>query len=170
MTITAYRRRSGAVLFATLLGAACAHRTQPDLAALCAGGSASARVVATLDHVRGPAGPGLAALQDSSFRIDFTFLALDDANRASGGGAAGCTDTHGTATFSGALPEPVRHAASAEGNATWRVQDDSVLVDLNPHVRDSNVFLTLPLRGGRGHWGLSTFAGEVAGGHTDPAP
>jgi hypothetical protein len=161
--------RPAAALIAGLVGTACTRRALPALAALCAGGSASARVVATLDHVRGPAGPALAALQDSSFPIAFTFIAPDSASRGADSSAASCSGTRGLATFTGALPEPLRNAASADGRASWQVQQDSVLIDLNPRVRDSNVFLTLPLHGGRGHWGLSTFAGEVAGGHTDPA-
>ena len=162
-------RRKAAPL-AGLIVTACTSSTPPVLAALCTGGNASARVVATLDHVRRPAGPALAALQGSSFQIGFTFVAPDSASHASKASGPACSGSHGTATFSGAIPEPVRNAASADGRASWQVQDDSVLIDLNPRVRDSNVFLTLPLHGGRGHWGLSTFAGEVAGGHTDLAP
>jgi hypothetical protein len=76
----------------------------------------------------------------------------------------------GSASFSRDIPAAIRAATSAASVASWRVEGDTVLLDLNPHVRDSNVFVTLPLVGGRGHWGLSTFAGEVAGGHTEPAP
>ena len=44
----------------------------------------------------------------------------------------------------------------------WRVEGDTVFLDLNPKSRDNNLMMVLPIHGGRGHWGLSTFAGEVA--------
>ena len=159
-----------AALALALVAAACARTPPATLAALCAGGRGAAQVVATVDFVRGPGRPALASLEGSRFELTFAFAAPGDSRRDDEGSAPGCNGTNGTATFTGALPEAIGHAASAQGEATWRVQDDSVVLDLNPRVRDSNIFLTLPLRGGRGHWGLSTFAGEVAGGATDSAP
>ena len=72
----------------------------------------------------------------------------------------------GTARFSGDVPEPLRNATDAGGSATWRVESDMVFVDLNPKSRDNNLMMVVPLAGGAGQWGLSTFAGEVARGRT----
>ena len=82
------------------------------------------------------------------------------------GDASNCTGTHGTAAFSGTLPDRIRLATASSGQATWRIEGDTVLLDLNPGTRDNNVFVVLPLDGSKGHWGLSTFPGEVAGGTT----
>jgi hypothetical protein len=123
-----------------------------------------------VDHVRGTAGPALAGLEGTRFELRFDFAvptALSDTSPAS---KQGCDGAVGSASFSRDIPAAIRAATSAASVASWRVEGDTVLLDLNPHVRDSNVFVTLPLVGGRGHWGLSTFAGEVAGGHTEPAP
>jgi hypothetical protein len=166
---SARHRRLVAALALGLGTASCARKTPATLAAVCAGGRGAAHVVATVDFVRGPGGPALASLKGSEFELTLAF-ARGDPRRADDGSARDCAGTRGSATFSGALPEAIGHAASAQGETSWRVQDDSVLLDLNPRVRDSNVFLTLPLHGGRGHWGLSTFAGEVAGGATRSAP
>jgi hypothetical protein len=72
----------------------------------------------------------------------------------------------GTASFKGDIPEPLRNATEPGGTATWRVEGDTVLLDLNPKSRDNNLMMVVPLAGGTGHWGLSTFAGEVARGRT----
>ena len=150
---------------ALLLGAAaalgCARKPVPTLAPLCSGATATAHVAATIDTIRPPAGPELAAAKGSRFELRFTFAAAK-----AGAAAAGCPGTAGTAAFTGSLPVPIRTATAAAGMASWRIETDSVLLDLNPGARDNNVFVVLPLHGGRGHWGLSTFAGEVAGGAT----
>jgi len=165
----AHRSRSIAVLAAGLIAAACGRKAQPSLAAICAGARAEARVVATVDHVRGPGGPALTSLQGTRFELRFTFLAPAPGSPG-GDAAATCAHDRGTATFTGEIPDPVRNATSREGTASWELQGDSVLLDLNPRVRDSNVFVTFRLDGGRGHWGLSTFAGEIAGGAVERAP
>jgi hypothetical protein len=143
--------------------AACAAKKPPTLSALCTGRGATARVAAAIDTVRSLAGPALVTMKGSRFEMRFDFAPrADSANR----GARDCNESHGTAAFTGTIPERVRLAAAADGEATWRVAGDSVLLDLNPGTRDNNVFVVLPLDGGRGHWGLSTFTGEVAGGTT----
>lgn len=155
-------RRVAGLLFGTALALACGPKKAPTLAALCAGSATAAHVTATIDTTRPPAGPELAALRGSRFEVDIAFSAA-----ASPATDAGCTGTTGTATFTGTLPDRIRGATSASGSATWRIEGDTVLLDLNPGTRDNNVFLVLPLRGRRGHWGLSTFAGEVAGGSAE---
>jgi hypothetical protein len=151
--------RVSAVLFGTALALACAPKKAPTLAALCAGSATTAHITATIDTTRPPAGPELAAARGTRFELDFAFTAA-----AAPPSEAGCTGTTGTATFTGTLPDRIRGATSASGRATWRIEGDTVLLDLNPGTRDNNIFLVLPLQSGRGHWGLSTFAGEVAGG------
>ena len=160
-------RHIPAFLVAAWVALACAHKRAPTLAALCSGGTAAAHLAATIDTTRPPAGPELAAATGSRFELHITFA------RPSTGAPsarAGCTGTAGSATFTGARPDGVRLATSAAGAATWRIERDTVLLDLNPGVRDNNLFIALPLHGGRGHWGLSTFAGEVAGGRTEILP
>ncbi|HET9004110.1 MAG TPA: hypothetical protein VFN39_08965 [Gemmatimonadaceae bacterium] len=146
---------------AAALFLACAPKQPPTLAALCSGGTATARIAATIDTTRPPAGPELAAAKGTRFELTFTFAAP-----ATRGADSHCTGTAGTAIFSGALPERLRPATSSVGRASWRIDGETVLLDLNPGTRDNNVFVALPLNGGRGHWGLSTFAGEVAAGGT----
>jgi len=155
---------------ASLIVGSCAPRNPPRLADLCGGANAEARVVAVVDQVRGPGGPALAGLEGTRFELRFEFsppTAVADANATAGKDCDGAT---GSASFTRDIPAAIRAATSSASVASWRIQGDTVLLDLNPRVRDSNVFFSLPLDGGRGHWGLSTFAGEVAGGHTEPAP
>lgn len=154
-------RRARALLLGAVVAVACARKPAPTLAPLCSGGTPTAHIAATIDTTRPPAGPELAAAKGSRFELRFTFAA--PSTRATGGG---CTGTAGTATFTGTLPDGIRTATSPAGSASWRVEGDTVLLDLNPGARDNNVFVVLPLHGGRGHWGLSTFAGEVAAGAT----
>ena len=164
MTIPTNRRhamRALAPLAAAVLSLACAPKRAPTLAALCSGGTATARVEATIDTTRPPAGPDLTAARGTRFELSFTFAAP-----AARGAASSCTGTTGTATFTGTLPDRIRTATSATGQASWRIDGETVLLDLNPGTRDNNVFVALPLNGGRGHWGLSTVAGEVAAGET----
>jgi hypothetical protein len=142
-------------------------RAPETLAAVCAGREATQRVDATIDTVMPPAGPALGALRGRSFSIRLTFIPGPATGAAAGtGGASGCDGKMGTASFEGDIPEPLRNATEPGGTATWRVEGDTVLLDLNPKTRDNNVMMVLPLAGGRGHWGLSTFAGEVARGRT----
>lgn len=164
MTISAHARlsrRASALLLSAAVALACTPKRAPTLAPLCSGSAAAAHVAATIDTTRPPAGPELAAARGTRFEIHFTFAA--PSTRAT---ATGCTGTAGTAAFTGTLPDRIRTATSATGQATWRIDGETVLLDLNPGTRDNNVFVALPLNGGRGHWGLSTFAGEVAAGGT----
>ena len=164
MTNSANLRRASrgcTLLVVAALSFACAPKQPPTLAALCSGSTATAHVAATIDTTRPPAGAELVAAKGTRFELTFTFAAP-----STQGANSDCTGTTGTATFSGTLPDRIRTAASAAGQATWRIDSETVLLDLNPGTRDNNVFVALPLNGGRGHWGLSTFAGEVAAGAT----
>ena len=134
----------------------------PGLSAICEGREASRRLPSTIDSVIAPGGAELAALRGRTFTIDVSLRPAPATGPAAGG--AGCGGRMGEAHFSGELPEPLRGATSADGRATWRTEGDSVLLDLNPGSRDNNLVLVLPLGPGSGHWGLSTFAGEVARG------
>ena len=168
MTKSTDRRRAprgSALLVAAAVSLACAPKQPPTLAPLCSGGTATARIAATIDTTRPPAGPELAAANGTRFELTLTFAAP-----ASRGADSNCTGTAGTATFSGTLPDRIRTATSSTGQATWRIDGETVLLDLNPGTRDNNVFIALPVNGGRGHWGLSTFAGEVAAGGTALLP
>jgi len=148
-------------LIAAALSLACAAKQPPTLALLCTGGPATAHVAATIDTTRPPAGPELTAAKGNRFEMHFTF-----AHASSRAATTDCTGTAGTATFTGTFPDRIRTATSGAGQATWRIEGERVLLDLNPGTRDNNVFVAFPLNGGRGHWGLSTFAGEVAAGGT----
>ena len=164
--MTIFRRISplpsvAALILAATVALACAPKKALTLASLCAGSSVTTRVSATIDTLRPPAGPELAAAKGSRFELRFTF-----AGPEAPASATDCSGTSGTAIFSGTLPERIRTATSSAGTASWRIDGDTVLLDLNPGTRDNNLFVVLPLHGGRGHWGLSTFAGEVAGGAT----
>ena len=168
MTLSPRRRllrHAPALLFGAAAALACAPKPRPTLAPLCAGSTATAHVAATVDTTRPPAGPELAAAKGSRFELRFTFAAP-----SARGTGTGCIGTAGTAAFTGTLPDRIRTATSPAGQATWRIEGDTVLLDLNPGARDNNVFVVLPLHGGRGHWGLSTFAGEVAAGATSFLP
>ena len=168
MTNSANRRRparAAALLVGAVLSLACATKQPPTLAALCSGGTATAHIAATIDTTRPPAGAELVAAKGTRFELTFTFAAP-----SSRGADSSCTGTTGPATFSGTLPDRIRTATSAAGQATWRIDGETVLLDLNPGTRDNNVFVALPLNGGRGHWGLSTFAGEVVAGGTTFLP
>ena len=158
-------RRSSALLLSFAVALACAPKKAPTLAPLCARSTVTTRISATIDSVRPPAGPELAAARGTHFELRLTFA--PPAERAS---ATECAGTTGTAILGGNLPDRIRTATSPSGTASWRIDGDTVLVDLNPGTRDNNLLVVLPLHGGRGHWGLSTFAGEVAGGATAFVP
>ncbi len=158
-------RHLAIALAAAALASACAPKHAPSLTALCAGSGAVAHVSATVDTVRPAAGAELAAAKGTAFELAFEFA---PGRRDSA--SATCAASQGTASFSGALPDRIRGATASTREATWRIEGDTVLLDLNPGTRDNNVFVVLPLDGGRGHWGLSTFAGEVASGATTAAP
>ena len=157
------------LLFAALLTPvvfACRHDTE-TLAPLCAGRETTHQVDLTIDTVMPAAGPALGVLRGRTFAIQLTFVPGPATGAAAGtGGASGCEGKMGTATFSGDIPEPLRTATDTGGSATWRVEGDMVFLDLNPKSRDNNLMTVLPLGGGAGRWGLSTFAGEVARGRT----
>jgi hypothetical protein len=146
---------------------ALACRAPETLAALCAGRETTHQIDATIDTVMPAAGPALGVLRGRSFSIQLTFVPGPATGAAAGiGGASGCDGKMGTASFKGDIPEPLRNATEPGGTATWRVEGDTVLLDLNPKSRDNNLMMVVPLAGGTGHWGLSTFAGEVARGRT----
>ena len=153
---------------ALLVPLAVACRSDPEtLAPLCAGRETTQRVDVTIDTVMPMAGPALSVLKGRTFAIQLTFVPGPATGAAAGtGGASGCDGKMGTGRFSGDVPEPLRNATDPGGSVTWRVERDVVFVDLNPRTRDNNVVMALPLAGGEGHWGLSTFAGEVARGRT----
>ena len=157
------------LLFAVLLAPlvfAC-RRDAETLAPLCAGRETTHRVDLTIDTVMPAAGPALGVLKGRTFAVQLTFVPGPAMGVAAGtGGASGCEGKMGTATFTGDVPEPLRTATDPGGSATWRVEGDMVFLDLNPKSRDNNLMMALPLAGGAGHWGLSTFAGEVARGRT----
>lgn len=163
-------RHVAAVVAAALSATSCARTAAPPLSALCGGRPARADIIAVVDQVRGPGGPALAGLQGTRFDIRLEFSPPTSPDSAGEPAAAGCSGRSGSASFSRDIPARILASTSPASVASWRVEGDTILLDLNPRVRDSNVFVALPLDGGRGHWGLSTFAGEVAGGHTEPAP
>ena len=142
-------------------------RDAETLAPLCAGRETTHRIDVTIDTVMPAAGAALSALKGRTFAIQLSFIPGPATGAAAGtGGASGCEGKMGTATFSGDVPEPLRTATDPSASATWRVEGDLVFLDLNPKSRDNNLMMVLPLGGGAGHWGLSTFAGEVARGRT----
>ena len=157
-------------LVAAAWAGGCAPPLRSALAPLCADQGALAHVEFSVDSVRPTAGPALVAARGSRFRLVITFAAPTSAqpDGATRGATppAGCSDRSGTATAEGELPAGLRNATSSTHDASWRIERDSVILDLNPRARDNNVFVVLPLEAGRGHWGLSTFAGQVASGST----
>ena len=168
MTHSTSRRGSPSAAALLLFAAvACAPKQPPPtLASLCLGGTATAHVAATIDTTRPPVGPELAAAKGRRFELTFAFPAVEFTTVGPHDAESSCDGSTGTATFKGSLPDRLRTATSATGQATWRIDGGTVLLDLNPGTRDNNVFVALPLNGGRGHWGLSTFAGEVVAGAT----
>ena len=156
----------GASLLSIAIAGACANSgTSADLMTLCAGNQVTHDISATIDTVLGPGGAALASMRGRAFAISLTFVPGPATGAAAGtGGTTGCEGRMGTASFTADMPEPLRNATERGGSATWRVEGDTVIVDLNPRTRDNNLMLVLPIQGGVGHWGLSTFAGEVARG------
>ena len=144
------------------LAASCGNRTDATLTGLCDGREATHRVEAVVDTVLPFAGAALADLKGQRFELRFTFA--PPAPTGPTAGTAECQGAMGTARFAGELPEKLRSATASDGSAGWRIEGDTILVDLNPRARDNNLVMSLPLAGGRGHWALSTFAGEVARG------
>ena len=139
------------------------------LTPLCAGQEVTQRVDATVDTVLPNGGTGLATARGRHFAIRLSFQPSPATGPAAGtGGPNACDGRMGSATFKGDVPEQLRSATSSDNAATWRIEGDTVILDLNPKTRDNNLMLVLPLAGGKGHWGLSTFAGEVARGVTGP--
>ena len=155
-----------AIVAAVLWSAACSPKSEPLVTPLCGNRGATAAVDLSIDTVLPTAGPTLAAERGTEFRLVIAFAAPAPAKAV----AADCSARAGTASFAGQMPAGLRTAGSATGEASWQIARDSVMVDLNPRARDNNIFVVLPLRGGRGHWGLSTFIGQVASGSADPDP
>ncbi|NUQ20055.1 MAG: hypothetical protein HOQ09_03755 [Gemmatimonadaceae bacterium] len=145
------------------VAASCGGRNDATLTGLCEGHAATQRVAATVDTVLPYAGAGLAALKGTRFTLGLAFSPPPPTGPAAG--TAECQGAIGEARFSGDLPAPLRTAAAENGIAGWRIEGDTILVGLNPRARDNNLVMSLPLKGGRGHWSLSTFAGEVARGN-----
>jgi hypothetical protein len=162
----ATRRLALAGLVASLVAAGCARQTPTDgLSALCAGHDDTRNVTISVDSVRPPGGQELTAMIGQSFSIQLTFAAAPATGVAAGtGGANGCEGKMGTGSFTSDLPQRLRTATSEAGNLSWRIDGEMVFVDLHPRTNDNNLVLALPVAGGTGHWGLSTFAGEVAYG------
>ena len=160
-----YRAFARALAGALVCAAVACAREPADIADLCSGGPATATIEATVDTVRPPAGAALLAWKGQNFRMRLTFAA--SAGAIAG---AGCDERSGTATFEADFPDPIRNATAASREASWRIQGEMVMLDLNPGTRDNNVFVAIPLKRGEGHWGLSTFVGEVAGGRTRSVP
>lgn len=146
------------------VAASCGPRNDPSLTGLCDGREATQRVDATVDTVLPFAGPLLAAIRGRHFALRITFSPPDPTGPAAG--TAECQGAMGEAHFSGDIPEPLRGGADAGNTAGWRIEGDTILLDLHPKARDSNLVMSLPVRGGRGHWALSTFAGETVRGVT----
>ena len=165
-----HRAMLGALAVMAISAGACGRARTVTLNGLCNGAPAEANIAATVDRVSGPGGPALSELRGTRFTLRISLFAAADTAISPAGGGGGCAASSGLATFAGDLPDRIRTATSASSAATWRIERDTVLLDLNPRARDNNVFVVLPLAGTRGHWGLSTFAGEVAGGHTEPVP
>jgi hypothetical protein len=164
-----FARFAVGVLVAGLATACSRPGDSRDLAPLCAGHEVTQRVDATVDTVLPNGGTGLATARGRHFAIRLSFQPSPATGPAAGtGGANACDGRMGTATFKGDVPQQLRSATSADNTATWRIEGDTVILDLNPKTRDNNLMLVLPLAGGKGHWGLSTFAGEVARGTTGP--
>ena len=152
---------AAALAFAAL-AATCAQHNDPTLTGLCEGRGATQRVDASVDTVLPHAGAALGALEGRHFALRLAFSPPPATGPAAG--TSECQGAMGEAKFSGDLPDPLRGGASRDGTAAWRIEGDTVLVDLNPKARDNNVVMSLPMRGGRGHWALSTFAGEAVRG------
>lgn len=154
---------------ALVLALACPARHPASLTDLCAGIPATVTVDATIDSVRPPAGPALTGAKGQHFTMRFTFAAPGGPNSPAAT-AGSCDGQIGSAAVDADLPAPLRNAASASHQASWRIDGETMMLDLNPGTRDNNIFVALPVRGGDGHWGLSTFAGEVASGPTRVVP
>src|SRR5690348_16003272 len=119
--------RRALLLAAAAVSLACAPKRTPSLAALCSGGAATAHVSATIDTTRPPAGPELSAAKGTRFELTLSF-----APQESRGAGSACTGATGTATFTGTLPARIRSATSAAGQASWRIDGETVFLDLNP--------------------------------------
>jgi hypothetical protein len=145
---------------AVAIALACARRppaTPPDLAELCAGRNVDLRgVTLVVDSVRPAAGAALRSLVGTTSRLDLAFRAP-----AAGGDCAG---KGGRVGFEGELPPELATGTAGDRVALWRVQNETVVVDMAPRARDNNVTLSLPLRGGDGRWSYSTIVGPVASG------
>ncbi|HEX2781058.1 MAG TPA: hypothetical protein VHM30_16280 [Gemmatimonadaceae bacterium] len=152
---------AAAVAFVAL-AATCGPRNDATLTGLCEGRNAEQRVDATVDTVLPYGGPALAAVKGRHFALHIAFSPPPLTGPAAG--TAECQGAMGEAHFSGDIPLPLRGGAAQDNTAGWRIEGDTILVDLNPKARDSNLVMSLPLRGGRGHWALSTFAGETVRG------
>jgi hypothetical protein len=156
---------TGAAL--VLLAASCGPKNDQTLSALCERREAVQRIDASVDTILPHAGTGLAAVRGRHFALRLTFTPAPVTGPAAG--TAECEGVIGEARFSGDLPLPLRNAAASNDTAGWRIDGDTVLVDLNPRARDNNLVMSVPLRGGGGHWALSTFAGEVVRGRLTTA-
>ena len=156
---------AGMALVALATSAASCNRSgEGTLTGLCDGHATVLRVDASVDSVLPYAGPALAGLGRRHFALRMTFS--PPAATGPTAGTAECNGAMGDASFTGDLPEPIRGGASSTGTAGWRIDGDTIILDLNPRARDNNLVMSLPTRGGRGHWALSTFAGEAVRGET----
>jgi hypothetical protein len=143
-----------------LLGGAC-HRppATPALGALCRGADVETPVRLVVDSTRPAAGAAVSELARQSYDVDLAFRAGEQ--------RAECSGRTGRVAFEGKLPSALATAVSPDHVGLWRIAGDSVALDLNPNARDNNLTLVLPLSGGPGRWGWSTFAGEVVRGRVE---
>ncbi|HET7586147.1 MAG TPA: hypothetical protein VFK13_14640 [Gemmatimonadaceae bacterium] len=143
--------------FATATLTACATSGTSRVSGVCERSTVVQHVVLVVDSVSPRAGPELVPLQGD--RVNLTLTLLPDRDPLHH-----CPDVSGPAAWSGELPDVLRTGAGDSAQAAWRIEGDAVAMNLNPGVFDNNLLITLPLSGEVGHWGLSTFVGEVVGG------
>jgi hypothetical protein len=150
-----------ALILAVLLAAAACQRpeTTPALGALCRGADVEAPLRLVVDSIRPTAGAAAADLAGKAYDVTLAFRAGEPREE--------CAQRTGRVAFEGPLPDALASAMAADRVGLWRIAGDSVAVDLNPSARDNNLTLVLPMSGGPGHWGWSTFAGEVLRGRAE---
>jgi hypothetical protein len=152
--------RIALVVVVALLAGAC--RRQPAtaaLGALCRGVDVESSVRLVVDSVPPVTGPA-SGVAGQAFDLALAFRPGEDRPE--------CNGRTGRVAFEGELPEPFTSATAGDDVGLWRIVGDTVAIDLNPNARDNNLTLVLPLSGGTGRWGLSTFVGEVAAGRAEP--
>jgi hypothetical protein len=112
-----------------------------------------------VDNVRPTAGAAAADLAGKSYDVTLAFRAGEPRDE--------CSERTGRVAFEGQIPDALSGALSGDRVGLWRITGDSVAIDLNPSARDNNLTLLLPMSGGSGRWGWSTFAGEALSGRAE---